>query len=190
MWICGAVTHDSTTVSAREEHRHRPAARVRALLRRRGEHDLPQVRTETRQMTKVDIHTQLRATSKWKNSSATAHRARASCAVPGAHAARRRQFFREIEDNCWDADRRLRLRRIWGHASSLSTVPVMFSTWAKPHDALSCRVFSATTSRHRHQASARFAGLATLPMQAPDRRERARALHEAGFSGIRSVARQ
>jgi predicted TIM-barrel fold metal-dependent hydrolase len=51
----------------------------------------------------------------------------------------------------------------------LSTVPVMFSYWAKPHDALdlSRRLNDHIADVVRDHPK-RFAGLATIPLQDPD----------------------
>ena len=46
-------------------------------------------------------------------------------------------FFREVEENCWSPQKRIKecaLHNI--DVQVLSTVPVMFSYWAKPKDAL------------------------------------------------------
>ena len=80
------------------------------------------------------------------------------------------KFFREIQDNCWDPKVRIKdcgLSNV--DLQVLSTVPVMFSYWAKPEDTLDLSKFL-----NDHVASVvndypgRFAGLGTLPMQSPD----------------------
>lgn len=80
------------------------------------------------------------------------------------------KFFREIEDNCWDAETRL---KECGHhhvdVQVLSTVPVMFSYWAKPLD---CLEVSKFLNDHIAEIVARyprrFIGLGTVPMQEPE----------------------
>lgn len=80
------------------------------------------------------------------------------------------KFFREIEDNCWDAEVRM---RECGHfhvdVQVLSTVPVMFSYWAKPLDCLEVSKFlNDHIAEIVQRYPKRFIGLGTLPMQAPD----------------------
>lgn len=80
------------------------------------------------------------------------------------------KFFREVEDNCWDAETRL---RECGHhhvdVQVLSTVPVMFSYWAKPQDTLEVAKFlNDHIAEIVDRYPTRFIGLGTIPMQAPD----------------------
>jgi aminocarboxymuconate-semialdehyde decarboxylase len=78
--------------------------------------------------------------------------------------------FREIDNKCWDPRERLAdCDRIGVDVQVLSTVPVMFSYWAKPADALDLSRFL-----NDHLASVleahprRFAALGTVPLQSPE----------------------
>jgi aminocarboxymuconate-semialdehyde decarboxylase len=80
------------------------------------------------------------------------------------------RVFREITDNVWDPERRIEeCDREKISMQVLSTVPVMFSYWAKPADALD---LSRRLNDHIAEVvldhPTRFAGLATIPMQDPD----------------------
>jgi aminocarboxymuconate-semialdehyde decarboxylase len=98
------------------------------------------------------------------------------------------KFFREIQDNCWDGGVRV---KDCDHTNVdiqvLSTVPVMFSYWAKPEDTLDLSKYL-----NDHIASVindypgRFLGLGTIPMQSPDLaiKELERCMKDLKLSGI------
>ncbi|MCA0430665.1 MAG: amidohydrolase family protein [Bacteroidetes bacterium] len=75
--------------------------------------------------------------------------------------------FREIEINCWDAE--TRIQQMQEHKADMQvicTIPVMFSYWAKPNDALLISQFlnddiASTFTKYPNK----FIGLATVPMQ-------------------------
>ncbi|ADO70524.1 amidohydrolase family protein [Stigmatella aurantiaca] len=98
------------------------------------------------------------------------------------------KFFREIESNCWDPERRLtECDAVGVTAQVLSTVPVMFSYWAKPEHGLDLSRFL-----NDHLASVvgtnprRFAGLGTVPLQDVNRavRELERCVRDLGLAGV------
>src|SRR5204862_332955 len=97
------------------------------------------------------------------------------------------RVFREITDNVWDPARRIgECDRDRVSMQVLSTVPVMFSYWAKPADALdlSRRLNDHIAGVVRDHPK-RFAGLATIPMQDPDLAagELERCVRELGLRG-------
>jgi aminocarboxymuconate-semialdehyde decarboxylase len=98
------------------------------------------------------------------------------------------KVFREIEENCWNPIKRIEEADLFGvNLQVISTVPIMFSYWAKPDDGL-------YLSRHlnEHIASVvasfpdRFVGLGTIPMQAPNLAEKElfRCCRELGLAGV------
>jgi aminocarboxymuconate-semialdehyde decarboxylase len=97
------------------------------------------------------------------------------------------RVFREITDNVWDPKRRIEeCDREKISMQVLSTVPVMFSYWAKAADALdlSRRLNDHIAGVVRNHPG-RFAGLATIPLQDPDlaASELERCVRELGLRG-------
>ncbi len=98
-----------------------------------------------------------------------------------------KRVFREISDNVWDPKRRIKEMDSAGVSMQvLSTVPVMFSYWAKPADALDLsRRLNDHIAEVVREHPTRFAGLGTIPLQDPElaARELERCVHELGLRG-------
>ena len=98
------------------------------------------------------------------------------------------EFFREIDDRCWSPLRRIEdCDRDGVGAQVLSTVPVMFSYWAKPADGHDLsRLLNDHIAEVVRDHPGRFIGLGTLPLQGPDLaiEELERCVSELGFPGV------
>lgn len=79
------------------------------------------------------------------------------------------KFFREIEDNCWSPEKRIHeCDHHKVNVQVLSTVPVMFSYWAKPEHCLELSMFlNDHLAGIVQKYPKRFVGLGTIPLQAP-----------------------
>src|SRR5204863_1001161 len=97
-------------------------------------------------------------------------------------------LFREIESNCWDPATRLRECDECGvGVQVLSTVPVMFSYQAHGEQARdAARFLNDHIAGLCRAHPRRFAGLGTLPMQAPELavRELDRCVQDLGLAGV------
>jgi aminocarboxymuconate-semialdehyde decarboxylase len=98
------------------------------------------------------------------------------------------RVFREITDNVWNPERRV---EEMDHADVsmqvLSTVPVMFSYWAKPRDALDlCRILNDHIAEVVRANPKRFTGLGTIPLQDVDlaAQELTRCVRDLGLRGV------
>lgn len=97
------------------------------------------------------------------------------------------QFFREIDDNCWSAEKRIEECDTAGvNVQVLSTVPVMFSYWAKPADGAEvAKYLNDEIAEIVSDFPLRFVGLSTVPLQdtelAIKELERCK---QSGFAGV------
>lgn len=98
------------------------------------------------------------------------------------------KFFRRVEENCFNPEARLKDYDQAGvQVQVLSTVPVMFSYWAKPEDGLYVsRFLNDHIAAVVKTAPQRFVGLGTLPMQSPELAvtEAERAVQVLGLKGF------
>lgn len=98
------------------------------------------------------------------------------------------KFFRRIEANCFEPQKRIEEYNQFGvQVQVLSTVPVMFSYWAKSQDGLTISKFLNDHLAGVVQAHPKnFVGLGTLPMQDPDLaiQEAQRCIKDLGLHGF------
>lgn len=96
--------------------------------------------------------------------------------------------FREVSANCWDPQ--IRLSECDQHqvdVQVLSTVPIMFSYWAKPaHTYDLCQLLNDHIAGMVAEHPRRFVGLGTLPMQDADlaSKELERCVTDLGLAGV------
>ena len=122
-------------------------------------------------MLKIDVHTHIlpREIPKWKDKFGyggfiTLEHHKHCCArmlKDDGH------FFREIEENCWSAEKRIEESNAFGvDVQVLSTVPVMFSYWAKAEDCAEIsKYLNDEIAEIVRKFPKTFVGLGTVPMQ-------------------------
>jgi aminocarboxymuconate-semialdehyde decarboxylase len=98
------------------------------------------------------------------------------------------RLFREVKSNTWDPAHRVEeMDRDGVSMQVLSTVPVMFSYWARPADTLDLsRLLNDHIAEVVRGQPARFAGLGTIPLQDPDlaAAELERCVRDLGLRGV------
>lgn len=97
------------------------------------------------------------------------------------------KFFREVEENLWSPTcRAQQCDHLAVDVQVLSTVPVMFSYWAKPQDTLALAEFlNDHIAQIVNDFPTRFAGLGTVPMQHPELAiKELHRIKKIGLSGI------
>ncbi|HKP69360.1 MAG TPA: amidohydrolase family protein [Pyrinomonadaceae bacterium] len=124
-------------------------------------------------MLKIDVHTHIlpRDIPNWKDKFGYGGFIKLDHYSPcSAHMVRDDgKQFRDIEDNCWEPVKRIEEMDEHGvGVQVLSTVPVMFSYWAKPEDGIEISKFlNDHIADIATEFPLRFVGLGTVPMQDP-----------------------
>jgi len=141
-------------------------------------------------MLKIDSHTHIlpRVMPKWSEKFGYGGFIHLEVSRPGfANMMRDDVFFREIASNCWDAEERIEEYGKAGvQVQVVSTIPVMFSYWAKTNDAADLSRFLNDHIAHLVQDHPRhYVGLCTVPMQ--DTEVAIQVLEEASAQGHRGV---
>ncbi|GIW74816.1 MAG: 2-hydroxy-3-carboxy-6-oxo-7-methylocta-2,4-dienoate decarboxylase [Phycisphaerales bacterium] len=98
------------------------------------------------------------------------------------------KHFRDVKPNCLHAEARLQDMELTNvHVQVVSTVPVMFSYWAKAEHTLElARLLNDDLAERCRAYPDRFVGLGTLPMQDPGLAvgELERCMHDLGLAGV------
>jgi aminocarboxymuconate-semialdehyde decarboxylase len=98
------------------------------------------------------------------------------------------KLFREIDVNCYSSEQRIKECDINGvNVQVLSTIPVMFSYWAKAEHTLDlARYLNDHIAQVVEENPKRFVGLGTLPMQNPQMAatELRRCVQDLGLAGV------
>ncbi|MBK8465020.1 MAG: amidohydrolase [Chloracidobacterium sp.] len=95
--------------------------------------------------------------------------------------------FRDVEENCWSAEKRIEECDATDvNVQVLSTVPVMFSYWAKPQNGAEiARFLNEHIAEIVSEFPLRFIGLGTVPMQDADLAiEELERCKEIGLAGL------
>ncbi len=80
------------------------------------------------------------------------------------------RFFREIEENCWDPEVRIKdYEKFHTQVQVICTIPVMFSYWAKPKDGLEVSEYlNDDIAEIVAKYPKNYIALGTIPMQDPE----------------------
>ncbi len=122
-------------------------------------------------MLKIDVHTHIlpKEIPNWKDKFGYGGFIRLEENGPGCARMLRDDGdqFREIGENCWSPEKRVEECDASGvNVQVLSTVPVMFSYWAKPNDGAEiARFLNDQIAETAGEFPLRFIGLGTVPMQ-------------------------
>jgi aminocarboxymuconate-semialdehyde decarboxylase len=124
-------------------------------------------------MLKIDSHTHIlpRTMPNWAEKFGYGGFIQLEVSRPGfANMMRDDVFFREIASNCWDAEERIEeYGRAGVQVQVISTIPVMFSYWAKSEDAADlARFLNAHIAEIVRDHPKHYVGLCSVPMQDPD----------------------
>jgi aminocarboxymuconate-semialdehyde decarboxylase len=98
------------------------------------------------------------------------------------------KFFREVWENAFDADHRIAdYAKFDVQVQVISTVPVLFSYWAKPNQALELHEFlNEHTAEICRKHPRHYAGIGTVPLQSPRLaiQEMERCVEQLGLQGV------